>query len=383
MTTAPSQSRRPHLLLVGAGNAHVHLVRHRRRFGGAQVTLVDPGGFWYPGMAGGMLGGRLSAAEDRLDPARLALRHDVTPIRGRLASLDPEARVARLEDGRELDFSLLSLNFGSAVRMPAPATPGPRVWAVKPFPRLLALRHSLEKAFSRGLAPRLVVVGGGPSGVEVACQLRELTRRCHARAEILLVTRGEQLLEGAPAGAVRWLMRHLWRQDIGVRFGLDVAGHARDGVTFTTASNAWGEDSLQLLAADHVVHAAGLEPPAVVERLGLPLIPGRGVAVEETLQSPGNPDIFAVGDCAALMHQVLPRLILHDLQQATVLIDNLAARLSGGTPRHYVPQRLAVTILDLGSKGLAIRGRRWWGGRLTLAWKRRLDRRVLHRLRTR
>ncbi|MEQ6888192.1 FAD-dependent oxidoreductase [Halomonas sp. CS7] len=379
MTPASPRAERPRLLLVGAGHVHLQLLRHRRRFGDAEVMLVDPGGFWHAGIAAGMLGGKHGASEGRLDPARLATRYGVTPIRGRLAGLDPEARQARLEDGRTLDFSLLSLNLGSSSRCPPPSSPGPRVWAIKPIPRLLAMRHSLEREFARGLAPRIVVVGGGASGVEIACQLRELARRSGAQAEILLVTRDERLLEGAPAGAVRWLMRHLARQEVRVRFGVNVSGHAPGGLTFTAADHAWGEDSLQWLAADHVVHAAGLAPPEGLERLGLPLIPERGLAVEETLQSPGSPDVFAAGDCAALMHRVLPKLILHDLQQAAVLADNLAARLAGKPLTPYVPRRVAVTILDLGGQGLAIRGRRWWGGRLALAWKRRLDRGVFDR----
>lgn len=338
--------------------------------------LVDPGGFWHAGIAAGMLGGQHDASEGRLDPARLATHHDVTPIRGRLASLDPETKQARLEDGRTLDFSLLSLNLGSSSPCPPPSSPGPRVWAIKPIPRLLALRHCLEREFAYGSAPRIVVVGGGASGVEVACQLRELARRFGARAEILLVTRGERLLKGAPAGAVRWLMRHLARQDVTVRCDVNVTGHAPGGVTFSAADHAWGEDSLQWLAADHVVHAAGLAPPEGLERLGLPLIPERGLAVEETLQSPGSPDVFAVGDCAAHIQRVLPKLILHDRHQAAVLADNLSARLTGGPLTPYVPRRVAVTILDLGGQGLAIYGRRWWGGRLALAWKRRLDRRL-------
>ncbi|MEQ6917401.1 NAD(P)/FAD-dependent oxidoreductase [Halomonas aquatica] len=370
---------RPHLLLVGAGHAHLHLIRHRERFGEAEVTLVDPGGFWYSGMASGLLGGRDAATEGRLDPARLAARYDVMPIRGRLASIDPQAKVAQLEDGRELDFSLLSLNLGSITPTPARSTPGPHVWSVKPFAQLAALRHCLEREFSLGLTPRMVVVGGGASGVEVACQLSELARRFNAHSDILLVTRGEQLLEGAPKGAVRWLMHHLSRLGITVKFGLNVFGHAQGGLTYTTQSVSWGEDSLQWLAADHVVYATGLVPPELVERLHLPLIPGRGLAVEDTLQSPGYPDIFAIGDCAALMQHMLPRLIIHDLQQTAVLLDNLEARLSGKPLRHYVPQQLAVTILDLGSKGLAIRGRRWWGGRLAVTLKRWLDRQVLRK----
>ena len=382
MPPTPPRVGKPRLLLVGAGHAHLHLIRHHHRLEAAEITLVDPGSFWYSGRATSLLSARHSPAEIRLDPVRLAGHFGVKVLRGRLAHLDPAAGIARLEDGRALDFSLLSLNLGSCSPCPEPCTPGPGVWGVKPLPRLLALRHRLEQEFSRGRTPRLVIVGGGPSGVEVACQLRELARRHGAHPEILLVTRGQQLLEGAPRGAIGWLMRQLARREIEVRFGLEVTGHAANGVTFTTESNAWGEDSLQWLAADHVVHAEGLVPPAVVERLGLPLIPHRGLAVEATLQCPGYPDIFAIGDCAAMLHHELPRLRIYGIRQARVLLDNLAARLSGDPLIAYVPQRRALAILDLGAgQGLAIRGHHWWGGRLALALKTHLDRRFLRQYR--
>ncbi|QTF91052.1 MAG: hypothetical protein J5F18_11225, partial [Halomonas sp. BM-2019] len=59
MSLAASAASPPRLLLVGAGHAHLHLLRHAAAFEGAEVMLVDPGGFWYSGRAAGMLSGRL------------------------------------------------------------------------------------------------------------------------------------------------------------------------------------------------------------------------------------------------------------------------------------------------------------------------------------
>ncbi|MFO7647843.1 NAD(P)/FAD-dependent oxidoreductase [Halomonas campaniensis] len=378
LTPDAPDTPRPRLLLVGAGHAHLHLIRHRQRFGDAEVCLVDPGGFWYSAMAGGVLSGRLPASADRLDPARLARRHGVTPIRGRLASLDLAGKQALLEDGRHLPFTLLSLNVGSRTPSPVARQPGPAVWTVKPLPCLVALHHRLTRDFRAGQCPSLVVVGGGASGIEVASNLHALARRHRVACAITLVTRGTSLIPDAPAGARRFLARLMARRGIRVITGAEVTGTLGRGVMLRTDETRSGEDSLSLVEADHVIHAGGLAPPAVLEHLGLPLFPDRGLAVSATLQSLGHPDIFAAGDCAAMRDHRLPRLGVYGVRQAPVLLDNLIARLAGRELRHFEPQPRALAILDLGEGlGLAIRGRHWWAGRSALLWKGWLDRRFM------
>ncbi|WP_069383735.1 NAD(P)/FAD-dependent oxidoreductase [Halomonas caseinilytica] len=349
------------LLLIGAGHAHLHLLRHRHRLPVERLVLVDPGGFWYSGLATGMLGGRCSPEADRIDPAALARRQGADACRARLVGLDARQRQAHLDDGRTLDYTLLSLNIGSSVRYPTPLPDGLECWPVKPIPCLLALRLRLARDFSLGKTLRLVVLGGGASGVEVACNLRALARWHGATAEIILLTGHSGLLSQAPPGAVAWLRQRLEALDIQVR------PHAQ-------AAPA---------DADHLIIATGLIAPAVIERLGLPARAERGLVVTETLQSPATPEVFAAGDCAALDGYRLPRLGVHGVRQAPVLLANLVASLTGKAPSaRYLPRRHALSILDLGDgQGLALRGRHWWGGRLALLAKRYLDTRFLARYR--
>ncbi|WP_104204146.1 NAD(P)/FAD-dependent oxidoreductase [Billgrantia saliphila] len=382
MGVKPGASRRPRILLVGAGHAHLHLVRHRSRLAEADVSLVDPGSFWYSGMAAGVLGARLSPAEDRLDPMPLARRYGVRAIRGRLASLSLNRRLACLDDGRELPFELLSLNVGSAATVFPACDDGPQVWTVKPIQQLIALRHRLEASFLRRESLSLVVVGSGASGIELACNLRALADRHRVDARITLVSRRHEPLAQAPFGARRWLRNHLLRRDIHFLGGAQAVAHHPAGLLVAAEMALGGAvpvaDHLRPLAADHVVHAGGLKPPPVLERLGLAMIEGRGLAVGDTLQSIDDPGIFAAGDCAALVDRPLPRLGVYGVRQAPVLLDNLAGSLAGRPLRRYVPQARALAILDLGQgRALAIRGRLWWTGRASLWWKRWLDGRFM------
>ncbi|WP_258393813.1 NAD(P)/FAD-dependent oxidoreductase [Halomonas sp. SL1] len=366
------------LLLVGAGHAHLHLVSQRARLPMPRVMLLDPGGFWYSGMAGGVLGGQHSPAADRLEPMALARRHGVEGLRGRLAGLDPDRYEALLDDGRRLAVSAVSLNLGSTVNTPPAHPEGPDIWPVKPIPRLVALRHRLAHDFAAGKCPRLLVAGGGASGVEVACQLRALADRHGVDPTIRLLTRSSDLLPGAPRGAVRWLHRRLVQRRIAVETGLALVGHLPGGSMATPPNQPPSEDNAHFIPADHVIHAVGLAPPTLLERLGLPIIPGRGLAVTDYLQSPALPWVFAAGDCAAMIDHELPRLGVYGVRQAPVLLDNLAAWWHGEALRPYRPQSRALSILDLGRRqALAMRGGAWWGGRLAWYWKRRLDERFL------
>ncbi|PMR77457.1 NAD(P)/FAD-dependent oxidoreductase [Billgrantia endophytica] len=370
---------RPHILLVGAGHAHLYLIRHRHRLAGADVSVVDPGAFWYSGMAAGVMGGRYSPAQGRIDPRQLARRYGATPLRGRLTGLDIQARAAKLADGRAIPFTLLSLNLGSYAAAPSAHPQGPDVWSVKPIAQLVGFRRRLEAAFRRGSHPRVVVVGAGSSGIELACNLRELAWRHGARLDVALVNRGQRVLEGGPPGASRWLARHLSRRGIAMHTDTRATGHVPGGVSVVCMGD---QDRPSVLEADHVIYATGLTPPRVFDHLGLPVIEGRGLAIDETLQSTGEPDIFAAGDCAAMIDHPLPRLGVYGVRQAPVLLANLAARLKGAGLSSYVPQTRALAILDLGhGTGLAIRGHRWWAGRLSLIWKSRLDRRFMRQYR--
>ncbi|GHE19487.1 hypothetical protein GCM10017767_00080 [Halomonas urumqiensis] len=243
---------------------------------------------------------------------------------------------------------------------------------------MVALRHRLTDELRQGDRPRLVVVGGGPSGIEVANNLYALCRRHAGYCRITLVTRASGLVPDAPLPASRWVERLMARRGIKVITNANVTGLLANGAMLSCDESVQGEDSLSLVEAEHVIHASGLAPPSVIERLGLPIFPDRGIAVNDMLQSPADPDIFAAGDCAAMVNHHLPRLGVYGVRQAPILLENLLARSQGRALRPFEPQPRALAILDLGEGiGLAIRGKQWWAGRGALWWKRWLDQRFL------
>lgn len=178
--------------------------------------------------------------------------------------------------------------------------------------------HVLERFEAADARPELVaegalnfvVVGGGPTGVEVAGALSELIdrvlRRDHRdlpvdRARVVLVEMQDDLL-GAFAPPSREHARETLRErGVEVRTGTRVKRARAESVTFADG---------ETMPAHTLVWAAGVRANPLGEMLGAPLGPGGRIEVDADLAVPGRPEIRAVGDVAALRSdgRLLPQL---------------------------------------------------------------------------
>lgn len=350
------------LLLVGAGHAHLHLVKHAAALAdeGWRVQLLAPASFDYSGVASARAAGALPADAGRIDVRALARASGVDLVEDTLASLDLAARTAITTDGTRLVYDVLSLNIGSVVA-PSGMVVHPSVLRAKPLSDLAELDERLRSLGRAGAT--VTVVGGGASGLELAAHLAVRP----GVAGVRVVESGSEVGAGLPAGA-RWQIRRILR---------------RRGVTVHTGCVVQEIDERRLVCADGselphdlAVLATGLTAPPLLAELGLG--DERGVPVGATLQHPDHPEIYAAGDCAHFLPSPLLRIGVHGVRQGPVLHRSLLARARGETLPAYEPQRSALSILDLGDGvGLAVRGRLWCCGAGALHLKRWIDRRWL------
>ncbi|MES1943718.1 pyridine nucleotide-disulfide oxidoreductase [Salinisphaera sp. PC39] len=364
---------RPTILLVGAGHAHLHVAARAAEFvrRGARLLLLDPGHFWYSGMATGVLGGRYPSSADRLDPAALVRAAGGDFLAGRVVGVDAERQVAHLADGGALGYDRLSLNVGSEVAaLPAGAAGDPDVWPVKPVANLRALHRAVRDRLADGTARlEVVVAGGGASGCEVAANLAALGRSCAGSLRVSLCARGDRLLPAAPAPAARRLASHLARLGVAVLTGAEVA--AKDGGTLRLADG-------RRLRADLLAVATGLRAAPLTRATGLPWDERGGLRVTAALHSEADARVFAAGDCAHFLPRPLPKLGVYGVRAAPVLHRNLLASLDGRALRAYRPQTRHLAILNLGDgTGLATWSRLWWHGRAAMRLKDRIDRKFM------
>jgi len=370
-------SRSQTVILAGAGHVHLYVAAHAAELvaRGGRVVLVDPGEFWYSGLATGMLGGRYESAEDRVDAKALAEAHSAEFIRDRVEAVDTAARRLRLAGGAELTYDYLSLNVGSQVNADriAGAADDPSVWAVKPISNLWKLREHLEARFRADETPRVAVVGGGPTGSEVAANMAALARLHRRKVQVVLLTPADRLIEKAPAGAARRLHRAL------IRSGVEIRTHVR--VVLREGKSLIAEDGRHI-PADLVVLATGLEAHPLVQTTGLPTRPKQGLRITATLHSIADERVFAGGDCAAMEGFDLPKLGVFGVRQAACLHANLLASLERKPLAEYRPQKRFLAILNLGEgTALATWGPFWWHGRSSMWLKDFIDRRFLENYR--
>ncbi len=361
------------LVLVGAGHAHLHLVRQaaRLRAAGLEVTLIAPRRFQYSGLASGVLSGALAVDDAEINVAALAAAFGVRHIPLTVMAIDRTARVLTLAGEAAEPFDLLSLNIGSVVSDPHGLAAQLDVWPVKPLANLFALRVQIETEITRdGTSPRIVVAGGGQSALEIAASLCGLIGRAGVRPDVTVVAPdfGVTLTEAARAR----LMKVLSRRGVGFRQGrvigrLELACRLDDGA---------------VLPCDHLVLATGLVAPSLIADLDL-AVDGHGrLQVTPTMQSVADPAIFAVGDCAVIRDHPRPAAGVFGVRAAPVLLDNLAALGLDRPLRPYQPQKRWLSIMDLGDgRGLATRGGLCSFGRMALWMKRRLDHDFIRRMR--
>ena len=363
------------VVLVGAGHAHLHVISQARWFRdrGHFLTVIDPGEFWYSGMAAGVLGGQYAPEDDRVDVAEFAARHDVEWIPERATTVDRGGRKVRLANGSTRGYDILSLNVGSAVEAPFSVAGSALVWPAKPVSTLWRLRRRLESFWARIDAPgqtvAICVIGGGATGVEIAANLKALGERHGMETEVVLVSADERLLMDAPRGAANLAHRFLETRGVVVHLNRKVMEVSSDAVI---AEDGW------CWPTDHVVLATGLGVQPFVRRLGLPFDPARGLTVNTCFQSVGDPAVFAAGDCADIKGHMLPKIGVFGVKGAPILSANLLAAADGETLMSYEPQSRYLSIINLGDgPALALWGAVWWQGRSMMLWKNRLDGRFM------
>jgi NADH dehydrogenase len=216
-----------------------------------------------------------------------------------------------------------------------------------------------------------VVVGGGPTGVELAGALGEISRQTiirdfrlidPARARIVLVEGGPRILAAFPEALSREAQSSLGRIGVEVRTSAIV--------TRVTADAVWlgGEQ----VRARTVLWAAGVAAAPLARTLGVPLDRSGRVVVEPDLSLPGHPEVFAIGDVCAFLHQTgapLPGVAPVAIQQGRAVADNVLRRL-GGQPTRPFRYRDRGSMATIGrAAAVAVVGRFQLSGLVAwLAW---------------
>ncbi|MDQ2845075.1 MAG: FAD-dependent oxidoreductase [Actinomycetota bacterium] len=340
--------RRPRVIVVGAGFGGFFAARRLQR-ADIELTVLSPtDGMLYqpllPDVAVGALDPRsvLVPLTATLRKARL--------VRGHATALDPTARTLAYHDldgvAGQLPYDRLLLAPGAVTKLLDIPGLAEHAIGLKTVTEALYLRDHLlgrlETAsvltdpVRRRAALTFIVVGAGYAGVELTAQMARLT------ANLL------PLHPGIAAGDVRWLLIDVAKQvmpALGASLG-ESALHllkrrdvdVRLGVSLTTVTDAQVTLSDgDVLDCSTVIWCAGVTPNPLIAAVGLPTTKGR-LSVDEFLRVPSHPEIYALGDCAAVpdltkpvdehgQQPLCPPTAQHAMRQAHAAARNILADL--------------------------------------------------------
>jgi NADH dehydrogenase len=324
------------------------------------------------------------APSDIASPIRnlIGKRANVSVMLGEVTGVDAASRHVLVRDTEPVAYDYLVLATGSAYSWFGHDEWASHAAVLKTLPDALKIRQSVLEAFdwaesrtNQDEIARLltfVVVGAGPTGVELAGSLAELARATlrseyrhidPATARIILVDAGPRLLSSFPENLSAYAKHAL--EGLGVEIILDAPCEAIDAGGVKVDG--------QRIEAANVFWAAGTRAEPVAEWLDVAPAKNGAVSVSAYCEVPGHPEIFAIGDVTQFKTpegELLPALAPVAKQQGTYVAKVIASRIRGGNPPGPFRYTDLGTMAVIGRSravamifGLRLRGRLAW-----LAW---------------
>ena len=332
-----TQSTRPHVVVVGGGFGGLSAVRALRR-ADVDVTLIDRRTYntFQPLL--------YQVATMALNPGDItwflrsirSRQKNVRFVNGTVVGLDHATNAVALTNGRTEHYDYLIIATGVTANFFG--IPGAAQFAMPLYTRTqaLALRDvivaNLEKAVARGQKEdlRVVVVGGGPTGVETAGALAELRNNDMpvtypeldtSRAHVTLIEMQDALLGPFVPSLQKYTKRALEKRGVDLRLGTSVKEVRKDGVID-------GDDNF--IPAGIVVWASGVTTHESIKSWGVPQGRGNRIKSDDHLRVQGFDNVFAIGDVAVEDgDRALPQLAQPAIQGGKYVARLIEAKLAG------------------------------------------------------
>ena len=353
---------RPRIVIVGAGFAGFTAARRLSKLSGgsADIVIINPTDYFLylpllPEVSAGILEPR------RVTVSLAAALPGVRVLLGEVESFDLDARTVSYRDpdgdAASIGYHRLVIAAGSVNKLLP--VPGVTMYAhgYRGIPEALYLRDHITRQIEmasttddeqeRRARSTFVVVGAGYTGTEVAAQGVLYTgalaeRRPEVQPRWLLIDVADRVLPSLDERLARAADRVLRERGVEVLLNASVKEATEDGVHLDTG---------EFVPTRSLIWCVGVRPDPLVTSLGLEMNHGR-LVVDEFLTVPGHPDVYAIGDAAAVPDLTMPGEITgmtaqHATRQGKTAADNIAASYGRGRRRAYKHHDLGF-VVDLG-----------------------------------
>jgi len=272
---------------------------------------------------------------------------NIEVILAEVRSVDVDARKMKMSDGAELDYDFLVLATGARH-----SYFGHDEWeklapGLKSLEDAIEVRRRLLMAFeyaeritdeaTRRAAMTFVIIGGGPTGVEMAGAIAEIARHtlakdfCHidpSQARVILVEGDPRLLAAFPEDLSASALKQL----------VDLGVEVRTGARATDLTETGVQVGDEFIPCRVKIWAAGNNASFVGKTLGVPIDRVGRVMVNDDLTIPGHPEVQVIGDLANFSHQTgqpLPGVSPVAMQQGRLAARNILAMIDGHKPQRF------------------------------------------------
>ncbi len=292
----------------------------------------------------------------------LRLRREVTTLLATVVSIDKSARRVMLDDGSTIAYDTLVVATGARHAYFGHDDWEPFAPGLKMLEDATTIRRRILIAFERAereTDPRwqealltFVIIGAGPTGVELAGTIAELAhatlprefRRIDTRrARVVLIEGGPRVLASFTEDLSAYARKSLESLGVEVELGRVVTKCTSDGVVY-------GDKTL---AAATIIWAAGVQASPAGEWLGAPVDRAGRVKVQPDLTVSGHPEIFVIGDTASVTSpdgSPVPGIAPAAKQQGKFVAATIKARLKGGAGDSVFRYKHAGNLATIGKR---------------------------------
>lgn len=334
-----------HLLMLGAGHAHLHILSTLAAQGlaGVQITLVPPSpNPLYSGMVPGFVAGRYPLEDCAIALAPLLKNAAINWLQRSACELDATTRTVTLDDGSTLHYDVLSINNGPVQdrQQIEVLLPGAREHAlfVRPLEVFAALWPRVV-ALAQQKPLRVALIGGGATGFELACAVVYRLPGC----SVTLLSGDAPVAANYPTPVQAMVMQALKTRRITV-IQERCVGIAAGEVTLASGAR---------LACDVPIITIDAQAPSWLQGSGLALDAQGYVAVDCFQRSTSHPEVFAAGEAVRV---------------GPPLTRNLRAVLAGVVPKTHTPSSKPLTLLSCGDQRAIAHWGNWSAQGRWLGW---------------
>lgn len=318
-----------------AGNDKIHL-----------TLLSDHGSFYYyPTLYHTATGG--AEAQSKLPLSRIFEGKDLTIVRGKATRLDRKKKTVTTDDGNTHPFDILVLALGSRPNYFGIQGIEKYSYNIVTPDNALRFKNHLHEQLTSKRQPDLnyVIVGGGPTGIELAGALTGYLEEIMAahgmpkrKVHVDLVEAAPKLVPRMPDGMSRAIAKRLKHLGVRLYCGQMVEGMTADTLTVNGKP----------IQSHTVVWNAGTTTNPFYKENNFVLSDRGKVVVDEYLQA--EPDIYVIGDNAATEYSGMAQTALYD---GRYVAENLERHIEGRLMKRYVPKR-PIYVIPVGHNWAAV-----------------------------